>query len=54
MQLRPGLQGDDATREAILAEAGQRLARFKLPRSLEFVETLPRVDSGKLYRSRLA
>jgi len=30
-----------------------RLAHFKCPRSVDFRETLPRYDSGKLYRRRL-
>jgi len=33
--------------------ASERLAKFKLPRSWEFVAQLPRFDSGKLYRQRL-
>jgi long-chain acyl-CoA synthetase len=53
VQLRDGVAGSDGLREEILAQAGQKLARFKLPRSLEFVDELPRVDSGKLYRARL-
>jgi len=33
--------------------ARERLAGFKVPRSMELVETLPRFDSGKLYLNRL-
>lgn len=32
----------------------ERLAKFKLPRSWEFVEQLPRYESGKLYRNQLS
>ncbi len=53
VQLRSGVKGSDCLRDAILQMAAEKLARFKLPRSLEFVAQLPRVDSGKLYRSRL-
>jgi bile acid-coenzyme A ligase len=37
----------------LLAFAGERLARYKLPRSVEFVNTPLRDDSGKLRRSAL-
>jgi acyl-CoA synthetase (AMP-forming)/AMP-acid ligase II len=30
-----------------------RLARFKCPRSIEFVDALPRQDNGKVYRKVL-
>jgi long-chain acyl-CoA synthetase len=31
----------------------ERLAHFKCPRSVDFVETLPRLDNGKLYKHKL-
>lgn len=34
--------------------AAERLAKFKLPRSWEFVPQLPRYESGKLYRNQLS
>jgi len=37
----------------LLAFAATRLAGFKIPRSVEIVESLPRYDSGKLYLNRL-
>ena len=30
-----------------------RIARYKLPRSVDFVATLPRLDNGKLYKHKL-
>jgi long-chain acyl-CoA synthetase len=39
--------------EELLAYAGTRLARFKLPRSIDYVEELPRDPNGKLYKRRL-
>ncbi len=42
-----------ALEEELKAFVTERLARFKQPRSWEFCEELPRVDSGKLYKSRL-
>lgn len=45
---------DEAALAQELAEfTGERLARFKQPRLLEFVAELPRADNGKLYRRRL-
>ena len=37
----------------LLEYAGQRLARFKLPRSVDYVAELPRDPNGKLYKRRL-
>jgi acyl-CoA synthetase (AMP-forming)/AMP-acid ligase II len=31
----------------------ERIAHFKCPRSIDFADTLPRDDNGKLYRHRL-
>jgi long-chain acyl-CoA synthetase len=51
--LNPGHPADDATRDALLAHCAGRLARFKLPRSIEFRDELPRTSAGKLYKRRL-
>jgi bile acid-coenzyme A ligase len=37
----------------LLAFAGERLARYKLPRTVEFVDEPLRDDSGKMRRSAL-
>jgi len=37
----------------ILAFARQRLAGFKIPRSVEFVEELPRSPAGKIQRGKV-
>jgi long-chain acyl-CoA synthetase len=44
--------GDELTEE-LLAYARTRLARFKLPRSVDYVTELPRDPNGKLYKRRL-
>lgn len=45
---------DGSTDEAeILKELGLRLARFKLPKTIEFRDSLPRDDAGKLLKRRL-
>ena len=47
--------GDDSlTEESVLAFCKQRLANFKLPRSVEFVGELPRNASGKILKRVLA
>jgi long-chain acyl-CoA synthetase len=51
--LNPGHPPDDATRRALHAQCAERLARFKLPRSIEFRDDLPRTSAGKLYKRRL-
>jgi long-chain acyl-CoA synthetase len=32
---------------------GQSLARYKVPRSVDFVDELPRLPTGKLYKKQL-
>jgi long-chain acyl-CoA synthetase len=50
--------GDDQGDPAALAEeligfCRERLAHYKCPRSIDFVDVLPRHDNGKLYKRRL-
>lgn len=49
----PGVVADAALTEELLAFAGDRLAKFKLPRTVDYVTELPRDPNGKLYRRRL-
>ncbi|GAB2482872.1 AMP-binding protein [Jatrophihabitans fulvus] len=44
---------DDALAERLLAHCAERLAPFKRPRSIEFVDELPRLPSGKVLRRLL-
>lgn len=46
--LRPGVAADDAARESIQAHVRGRVATYKVPRRIDFLETLPRNPSGKL------
>ena len=48
--LRPGAR---ATPEELLLALDGRLARFKIPKSVALVETLPRTGSGKVLKSQL-
>ena len=45
--------GHRVTTDDVLAQAGRRLARYKVPRRVEFVAELPRLGSGKVDRRRL-
>ncbi len=47
---KPGL---DATPEDIIAHARQQIAGYKAPKSVEFVDALPRNASGKVLRREL-
>jgi fatty-acyl-CoA synthase len=44
--------GDDLAAR-LLEHCDTRLARFKLPRSIDFTPALPRLDNGKLYKKQL-
>ena len=48
--LRPGFT---ATPEAILAGLAGKVANYKIPKSLVFVDALPRTATGKLVRAQL-
>ncbi len=48
----PAAANDELATE-LLAHCQADLARYKCPRSIDFVEQLPREDSGKLYKRRL-
>ena len=44
--------GDDLTRE-ILAWCSERLAKMKTPKSIDYLDELPRDPNGKLYKRKL-
>jgi long-chain acyl-CoA synthetase len=50
VQLRPNQR---ATAEELIAFAGERLAGYKKPRSVDFVDELPRDAAGKLLKRKL-
>jgi long-chain acyl-CoA synthetase len=53
IQLKPGYEPSHATRSEILAFAMASLAKFKIPRGLDFVDELPRSAAGKILRNRV-
>ena len=50
VQLKLGVERSDALKEELLDFAKERLAKFKLPRGMDFADSLPRLDTGKLYK----
>jgi long-chain acyl-CoA synthetase len=53
IQLKAGHAPSDAMRDEILAFAVANLARFKIPRGVDFVDELPRSAAGKILRNRV-
>ena len=42
-----------SSEEALIAHCRERIARYKSPRSIEFVDELPRLATGKLDKPTL-
>jgi len=53
VELAPGVAPSPALADELLAFARARLAAYKVPRSIDFEQALPRHPSGKLYVRRL-
>jgi 2-aminobenzoate-CoA ligase len=51
--LRPGYTKDDTLTRTLQDFVKQSIAPYKYPRALEFCDTLPRADTGKLQRYKL-
>lgn len=51
--LKPGFQADDAMKKALQEWVKTRIAPYKYPREVEFADSLPRTETGKLQRFRL-
>jgi 2-aminobenzoate-CoA ligase len=51
--LRPGHAGDEALVKALQDFVKQTIAPYKYPRAIEFRDSLPRTETGKLQRFRL-
>jgi long-chain acyl-CoA synthetase len=50
VQLKPGVEPAPALTEELMAWLRERLANFKCPRSIDYVEELPRSAAGKIQR----
>ncbi len=53
VELHAGHSGDETLESELLAHCKEHLAKYKCPRSVDFVERLPRHDNGKLYKQAL-
>ena len=53
VELMPGLEGGEALGEELLAFCREHLAAYKVPRSIDYIEEMPRLPTGKLYKTGL-
>ena len=53
VQAAPGVHGDAALAEELRAYLRDRIAHYKVPRSVDFVDELPRTPTGKLVKGLL-
>jgi fatty-acyl-CoA synthase len=53
VQLKSGIDASDELAEDIISYVRERLAHFKAPRSVDFVDKLPRTETGKLLKREL-
>jgi long-chain acyl-CoA synthetase len=53
VQPAEGVSGGEDLTEELLAFAADRLAKFKIPRTIDYADELPRDPNGKLYRRKL-
>jgi long-chain acyl-CoA synthetase len=53
VELRPGVAADAAAAAEIIGRCRLRIAHYKCPRSVDFIEQLPRLPNGKVEKRRL-
>jgi long-chain acyl-CoA synthetase len=53
VQLKAGIAASDELASELLQLCRSRLAHYKCPRTIDFSDTLPRLDNGKIYKHRL-
>jgi long-chain acyl-CoA synthetase len=53
VQPMPGVVADDALAQELIAFCQQNLAKLKCPRSIDFIDAMPRLPTGKLYKKPL-
>ncbi len=49
----PGAAPGEALTQELLDFAGENLARYKIPRSIDYIDDMPRDPNGKLYKRKL-
>lgn len=49
----PGAKPSSGLAQEILAFCGERLAKYKCPKSIDFIDVMPRDPNGKLYKRKL-
>jgi long-chain acyl-CoA synthetase len=50
VELRDDVEPSDSLAQELVETCRERLARYKCPRAVDFVDALPRHDTGKIYR----
>lgn len=53
IQLKPGFEPSEDLKRDILDYAAKVVAKYKVPRGLDFVEALPRSEAGKIQRNKV-
>jgi long-chain acyl-CoA synthetase len=53
VELRAGVPADGSTAGSIIAGCRERIAHYKCPRAVDFVDALPRLPNGKVEKRRL-
>ncbi|WP_280266443.1 acyl-CoA synthetase [Nocardia wallacei] len=53
VQPAEGIVADDELTRELMAFAAARLAKYKLPRSIDYMDELPRDPNGKLYKRKI-
>jgi long-chain acyl-CoA synthetase len=53
IQLKPGFEPSEGLKRDILDYAAQAVAKYKVPRGLDFVDALPRSEAGKIQRNKV-
>ena len=53
VELQPGMEGSPELAKELLEFCRQGLASYKCPRTIDFTESLPRQDNGKIYKRLL-
>lgn len=53
VQMMPGEATDETMAEELIAHCHDHLAKMKCPQSIDFIEEMPRLPTGKLYKTSL-